>query len=1284
MSETKTRAEYISLGELVNEFKGKTAKIPLLQRNYRWGVQNKLENDINDIYLGYYVSLDKIPTIEKLFNDIHETMVNREEHTIGMLALYEKDGVIQVIDGQQRLISLSIIAKALGDEYYERFLKIKFERDVNSERESIFTTPNNAQIGTESVDALHIKTALDFIMGKIGKQGDNFDKEKFFKHMMDNVKLFARYTENEPLQEYLCLNEKKTPFCSTDYDRAYQLKNDAYNNEGTRTKDIIKQHEQIQKLLYTNDDLFKLITRKNNVNYTNKMDFIFGNKKMDKHYDDIEKNVSYKKEGYQKAYENLEYTNTALTNIKHQIESKVNFNVYNAIYSFIDIGNKFLDLNSIELSVRNDPKGEKLPTYMQSQLYTDMFKDFKDSENKVTDDKRVKIFPNNVCDTINNFYLEEMKKVDELIQKGNELYDSDLTRGGKRSFKSLLSIDKIDEIIIPSIQRDYTLGSSKEYLEDLLKDMNSEFGKENSEFLFSVIFGCLDKGTFYLYDGQQRLVTLVYLSAYLINKNSTDENPYTDEINLLRKFRFKERNKANELLNDILNKTIDFKAIIENYQVDHTTFSIINMLIIFNEYENKAKIDIDKIMNNVFFEFAVIEETNTADQLFMDLNTNNAPLFEYEIYKAELVYILSTNFPGLYEKDWKYQLDNVFLNRYYDWILIEDYCKTKAVNVIHGTFKSEEYSDKYRDKTEWLDELAILAEKGERDIIHSCFLKVCFEFGLDNFGRNSYKTIFKFLKSLDPEKFKEIVRIVGKVLNDKIFIDFIDIKTVENFSIYDISDLRSKFYLTKDLNHDIVYPKFTSYHFIDANSWNVIRCYEKKLFKHAFKIKLNDDKTSGKLRAYNLTKYDIQSFFNLIGYKEISEENSNEILSKYYKIIHTQAEKGYIEVDCDKLSPMLENENNDCNAYYNKFEKTFDVKFYNAEKEWDLAKDSVVFNIHFNYDSSRYKKCSVRLTQYIMGYYSIKYFEKYLVDHNHYLLEYLNKMHIDFEIILKFISCPYHHKQDAVERRINGTKCNLRDEYYKYSVDVKPIECYKLKLLQKSCSKTNDSEKHVINDGQLDYENIDILKYLMGKVNDLAEHNQLKQTLNVYGKEFIIKVYDVIFAIKEDEYWIVTLTELLEKDDYWNLKFINEVTDVWLMRDRVDFKYKKEFQKLIFIIYIKLQQKENLDEIEIDYCYPTLQKHAPLRFKNTALKFHEENKDAQAYVFKNKDLHDLFLINFKDEISDEEKCNDECCIEYFKKLNEENKAGYDDDYLIELNKKYDAKYGIKYVDEFDD
>ena len=60
-----------------------------------------------------------------------------------------------------------------------------------------------------------------------------------------------------------------------------------------------------------------------------------------------------------------------------------------------------------------------------------------------------------------------------MIERGKSF--SQLVNGGKKSFYDILNLDDIRSIIVPAVQRDYTLGSSQEYLETLLFDISKSF-----------------------------------------------------------------------------------------------------------------------------------------------------------------------------------------------------------------------------------------------------------------------------------------------------------------------------------------------------------------------------------------------------------------------------------------------------------------------------------------------------------------------------------------------------------------------------------------------------------------------------------------------------------------------------------------------------------------------------------------------------------------------------------------------------------------------------------------
>ena len=59
----------------------------------------------------------KKSTADTLFNDIYSAMKENKEYRLGSLILHrDENGFYNIVDGQQRLITISLILKALGDK----------------------------------------------------------------------------------------------------------------------------------------------------------------------------------------------------------------------------------------------------------------------------------------------------------------------------------------------------------------------------------------------------------------------------------------------------------------------------------------------------------------------------------------------------------------------------------------------------------------------------------------------------------------------------------------------------------------------------------------------------------------------------------------------------------------------------------------------------------------------------------------------------------------------------------------------------------------------------------------------------------------------------------------------------------------------------------------------------------------------------------------------------------------------------------------------------------------
>ncbi|KHD14003.1 DUF262 domain-containing protein [Clostridium butyricum] len=273
-------------------------------------------------------------------------------------------------------------------------------------------------------------------------------------------------------------------------------------------------------------------------------------------------------------------------------------------------------------------------------------------------------------------------------------------------------LNKYNKIIIPDIQRDYVMGSGEENLKSLFKAMEKAC-HNNQEFNFSCIMGHKDENEdFYVYDGQQRLATLLYLCAYKYN-NSNSNNDIVD-IDLLSNFSFTGREEANLYLKKLISRQNECKLEV----VDFTTFSINNLIKefqaqdYFREYYERTAyenlIDISFLYTKVKFELVNVDKAEDAEQFFMDLN-DGLKLEEYEIFKAQLNHrayeLLGQDF-----KELALLLDNQWLNfflKYSNKDICEEETEIKFIQFcFRMMFIEDNNSDTEYDENniEWIEE----------------------------------------------------------------------------------------------------------------------------------------------------------------------------------------------------------------------------------------------------------------------------------------------------------------------------------------------------------------------------------------------------------------------------------------------------------------------------------------------------------------------------------------------------------------------------------------------------
>ena len=105
---TKLHIDKKSIGSLFSELKGKKFIIPDYQRPYKWTVKN----------------------VQQLIDDLLTHFRDSKVYRIGTIVLYKNDGKSEIVDGQQRLTTLSLLLYKLGKKDI-LFLNEKFNHSIS-------------------------------------------------------------------------------------------------------------------------------------------------------------------------------------------------------------------------------------------------------------------------------------------------------------------------------------------------------------------------------------------------------------------------------------------------------------------------------------------------------------------------------------------------------------------------------------------------------------------------------------------------------------------------------------------------------------------------------------------------------------------------------------------------------------------------------------------------------------------------------------------------------------------------------------------------------------------------------------------------------------------------------------------------------------------------------------------------------------------------------------------------------------------------------------------------
>lgn len=257
----------INIETLNSYFEYNQIYVPIIQRNYKWPAKTpEKEPEIN--------------SAEKLAKDLWISFLDSEnvdnQYTVGMITLYPEQSKklvnrIQLIDGQQRVITLKLLLKVLNMDNSD--FKLDFERDeglnqqntrknfldkhLGKEGNSVIPSYTDILRFTENYNAIH-----DYLNGQ-----DEFrqKKDSFKNYIFKNVFiLFHLITEVEPLDEFLNINKNKTRFTISDYIKAQLLID---TTDGDERTEILKLFESLAKHLF-GDKIWEVVS----LGYTPKND----------------------------------------------------------------------------------------------------------------------------------------------------------------------------------------------------------------------------------------------------------------------------------------------------------------------------------------------------------------------------------------------------------------------------------------------------------------------------------------------------------------------------------------------------------------------------------------------------------------------------------------------------------------------------------------------------------------------------------------------------------------------------------------------------------------------------------------------------------------------------------------------------------------------------------------------------------------------------------------------------------------------------------------------------
>lgn len=231
----------VSFNVIMNDyFKRYDVYIPLIQRNYKWDVT----------------------TASRLATDLWSAYKRKRlNYTLGMITLYKVEDTyqIQLIDGQQRMITLLMLLKYIQPKM-EHFT-FRFERDegLDKKRQTYLSNITSENKWTKNDMYMDVARFEDnYCAIKKGLEDVGYtDKcgEGFFNYIIKNVHVLLHITGNEPFDEFVNLNKNKTRFVISDRIKAHLIIDSKKDEKAT----VLHLFQDLSKLLFNKRDVWELV-----------------------------------------------------------------------------------------------------------------------------------------------------------------------------------------------------------------------------------------------------------------------------------------------------------------------------------------------------------------------------------------------------------------------------------------------------------------------------------------------------------------------------------------------------------------------------------------------------------------------------------------------------------------------------------------------------------------------------------------------------------------------------------------------------------------------------------------------------------------------------------------------------------------------------------------------------------------------------------------------------------------------------------------------------------------